>query len=133
MANRADSLIAWMFGNRWRATHAPAAAATLVLASPQPQSSTERVHLETMFYSIANKNAGNDFTVTVSIRNASAAGTVLASLDELVLASQTAKVSMSAMAFPGKDGQALAITMDTVLASVKATCNIAGWIESKNG
>ena len=133
MSKKTDELMTGLLGNRWKATHAPAAGVTLVLASPTPQNALERVNLETLWYSIRNNNAGVNFTVTLSLRNASAAGTVFASVDHLVAASTSANAAITNMQLAGEDGKAIAVTMDTVLASVTATVNIFGWTDSKNG
>lgn len=135
MSKRSDLLVACMLGNRWNATHAPAAGATVVLSSPSLGNPLARTHLESIWYSIRNQMGAGalNTTVTLSIRQASAAGTVIASIDHLVQPSQSANVAISNMALFAKRGNAIAFTMDTVIGSVKATVNAAGWVEDTNG
>ena len=136
MSKRSELLLACMLGNRWDKTHAPTAGATLILSSPSIATTPQaRTHLETFWYSIRNMMGAGaaNTTVTFSIREASAAGTVIASVDHLVSPSSSANVSASDLHITGKRGNAIAVTMDTVVGSVKATVNIAGWIEDTNG
>lgn len=133
MSKRSDLVVACLLGNRWRATSAPAAGTTCVATAPTPTSATQRVHLETLWYSVKNlAGAGVTYTVQVQVRGA--ANTVLASVDHLVGISQTANVAITNFAFANpKLGTGLNVFMNTVLTSVTQSLNISGWIEDTNG
>jgi hypothetical protein len=122
-----------MLGNRWRVTHAPAAGSTVVAHITNPPSLNERRHLETLWFSIHNRTGSGAAaaTVTVSVRNASPAGTVIASVDHLVPASSTANVAMTNMGLFAKRGAGMAVTMDTVVASLTQKVSMAGWTEEQ--
>ena len=128
MSKRSDGLLADLLGQRWQATHSPAAAATIVLASPTPTDGHTTIHLDHLSFSIKNMAAATH-TVTTAIRDASIAGTVLWSMDHLVTNATSKEVTISNMHVEATKGKPLVITQDTVLASVKATVNIAGWSE----
>lgn len=135
MGKRSDLLDACFFGNRWAATHQPAAGTTVVVQSPVATDATSRHHLELLTYSIKNMvGAGAAIaTVTATVRNASIAGTVLWSTDHLVAPSTSANVQIACMGFPGKRGSRFFISMSTVVASVIQSMSAAGWIEDTNG
>jgi hypothetical protein len=122
------------FRDRWSATHAPAAGATVIAASPTPVGQA-RQNCEFIWYSIFNQGVGTGigFTVTVQIRSASIAGTVLASVDHYVASTTAVQVSTGGMGIPGKRGQAIIATMSTVIASLSQKVSIAGWTEDDNG
>lgn len=137
MANRADLLNACFFGNRWVATHQPAAGTTVIAQSPLgsvigPQS---RPHLETLWYSIKNMVGAGAIihTVQVTVRNVSVAGTIICATDHLVAPSTSANVQLVGMGVPGKRGGSFFISMNTVVASVTQSISAAGWIEDTNG
>lgn len=129
MANR--DLMNDLLSNRWNATHAPAAAATLVCNVAAPSAAASRRNLETLVYSIHNRTGAGAIpaTVTVSVRHATPAGTVIASMDHLIGASSVVNVAMTNLMIQGKRGKGLYVTMDTVVASLTQKCNIAGWTE----
>lgn len=135
MSKRADLLLACMMGNRWLSTSAPAAGTTAVASSPVAPGANSRPHLETIWASIHNRvGAGAiNFTVGIEVRHASIAGTLIASLSQLVPFSSTAQVSLSSMGIAGKRGSRLSVSMNTVIASVTQTVNAAGWMEDTNG
>jgi hypothetical protein len=134
MANR--NLINDMLGKRWSDTDAPNAGTAVSVSSntnlgEAAISGTARQNLETLIYSIKNQvGAGAALaTVTVSVRHATQAGTVVASFDHLIPASTTANVAMTSLGIQGKWGKALRVTMDTVVASLTQKVSIAGWTE----
>lgn len=135
MSKRSDLLVACMLGNRWRANTGSTVNATVTLATPAAPDAVSRPHLEGLWYSIRNfvGAGGANFTCQVQVRNASAAGTLLGSVDHLVPFSSTANVAISNMGIPGKRGSKFFITTDTVVASVAYSINAAGWIEDTNG
>lgn len=134
MSKRSDLLVACMLGNRWRAASGSTVAAVVSVVSPAVDSQS-RPHLETLWYSFRNFGGAGGATTTVQlqVRNASVTGTVLASVDHLVLASTAANVSFANMQLPGKRGSKIVVTTDTVLGSVSASINAVGWIEDTNG
>jgi len=129
MSKRSDSLLADFFSNKWSATNAPAAGATIVAATPTPVSNTHRHILETLSYSITNMNAGSGHTVTIQVREASVSGTVLWSRTHLVNGSTTVNVD-AAPNLAAQRGKTLHFMNNTVLASVVATLNAAGWTDT---
>lgn len=128
---KADQLLANMLGERWKVTHAPAAGTTILAHVTSTPSLSQRRHLDTLWYSIRNYvGAGGALaTVTVSVRNASPAGTVIASVDHIVPISSTATVCMTNLGLFAKPGAGLAVTMDTVVASLTQKVTMAGWTE----
>jgi hypothetical protein len=128
MSKRSDGLLADMLGQRWMATHAPAAAGTIVLQSPVPTDGHTTIHLDHLSFSIDNMAAATH-TVTTSVRDTSVAGTVLWSMDHLITNATSKEIVIDGIHLEASKGKALHITQNTVLASVKATVNIAGWSE----
>lgn len=128
MNNR--DLINKMLGNRWQASHAPAAGSTVVanVAAPDPQA---RHHLEMLWYSIRNfvGAGGAAATVQVAVRAASIAGTILAQVDHLIDASSTVNVIATNMGIAAPRGTSLHVTMSTVVGSLTQSVSIAGWTE----
>jgi hypothetical protein len=121
---------------RWSDTDSPAAAAAVSVSSNTNLGEAvlhpnARQHLETMIYWIHNRvGAGNiPATVTVSVRHATIAGTVMASMEHIVAPSSTTNVSMANLMLQGKRGKAIRVTMDTVIASLRQGVSIAGWTE----
>ena len=129
MANR--NLINALLADRWSANSAPAAGATLAASVSAPQEPEARLHLETLIYSIRNMMGAGalNTTITVSVRHATPAGTVIASFDHLTAPSTSTNVSMTRLGFAGKRGKGIHVTMDTVVASVKQSVSMAGWKE----
>lgn len=117
-----------MMANRWSATHAPAAAGTIVLASPTPTDGHYIAHLDHLSLSIKNMAAAAH-TVTTAVRDSSVAGTVLWSLDLVVAAAASREILVPSIHLEATKNKPFVVTQDTVLASVKATVNIAGWAE----
>ena len=135
MSKRSDLLVACMLGNRWNATHAPSAGTTVVANSPALRDAVSRTHLELLWLSITNQMGAGALitTTTVSVRQASPAGTVIASFDLLTAPSTVSNVSIANMGLMAKRGNQIAVTMSSVIASVNQKVNIAGWIEDTNG
>lgn len=131
MSRKSDGLIADMLAERWAVTHAPAAGETVVLSVPAPQSLKNRHTLDTLSYTIRNGSAGTH-TVTTSVRDASIAGTVLASWDDLLATATVVNRHLNGLGIQGGKGNALVFTQDTVLAAVKATVNATGWTDESN-
>src|SRR5688572_5604528 len=123
MANR--DLLNDMLGKRWTDTDSPNSGTAVSISSnthlgeaaPNPDS---RYHLETLIYSINNRTGAGatPATVTVHVRHATVAGTVIAAIDHLVGASAVVNVSMTNLGIPSKKGKAIRVTMDTVVASL---------------
>lgn len=128
MADRDPSQYFWK--NRWSVTHAPTAGTTVVAQSPAVGKNS-KAHLETIMYSIWNSNAAQ--TVQFQVRSASAAGTVIASLDNLLAATAVQQVIASALGIPGKRGQVIWAGMNTTVASLTQKVTLAGWIDDADG
>lgn len=131
MSKRSDALLSDMLEHRWSVTHAPAAGATVVASVSAPQSDKSRHNVEHFSFSIKNMAAAAH-TVTVAVRDASVAGTVRMSWDKVVAAAASAEVIMDSLCLQGAKGKGIHITMDTVLASVKATVNMSGWTDQSS-
>ena len=119
---------------RFSDTDAPNAGTAVSVSSQigdAPIGTQQRHNLETLIYSIKNQTGAGAAlaTVTVSVRHATAAGTVIASFDHLIAPSSTANVAMTELCIQGKRGKAIRVTMDTVVASLTQKVSIAGWIE----
>jgi hypothetical protein len=127
MSRKSEGLHGNQLGDRWNITHAPSAGATVVASVSAPLI-TERHILDSLSFSIRNQAAAAH-TVTVAIRDVSVAGTVLWSFDTLTAAAASKEVVCDGLMVQGSRGAALHITGDTVLASVKATVNAAGWTD----
>lgn len=131
MANR--DLLNDMLSKRWTDHDTPNAGTAVSIQSDTLSAMTEnaRHHLETLIYSIRNfvGSGGAAATVTVSVRHATAAGTVVAAWNHLIAASSAANVAMTGLGIPSKKGKPLRVTMDTVVASLTQTVSIAGWVE----
>lgn len=129
MSRKSEGLLGNMLGDRWSITHAPAAGTTVVASVPAAQNSKDRHILDCLSFSIKNMAAAAH-TVTVAVRDSSVAGTVLMSLDAVVAAAASKEVVVDSLGLPGLRGNAIHITTDTVLASVKATVNATGWTDT---
>lgn len=125
MSKRSDGLLADELAHRWAVTSAPAAGATVV-ASVSAAQAHEKLTLDCLSYTIKNMSAAA-FTVTTSVRDASVAGTVLASWDEIIGVAVTGGKHLEGLGISTAKGNSLFFTQDTVLASVKATVNATGW------
>jgi hypothetical protein len=130
MADRDPSQYFWR--NRWNATDNPAGASAATVTAPafvvQP---TQRPHLETIIGSIWS--GGGGATVAVQVRIASAAGTMVASLDNNVASSTVAQINLVSLGLPGKRGQKFWVSYNTAVASLTTKVAIAGWIEDVSG
>lgn len=82
-------------------------------------------------YSIYNSNAAQ--TVQFQVRSASAGGTVIASLDNLLAATAVQQVLATACAIPGKRGKQIWAGMNTTVASLTQKVTIAGWTDDADG
>lgn len=127
MSKRSDGLVADMMEHRWSSTDSKTNA-TLAANVAGGQSSKEVRHLDFFHLAILNKNTANH-TVTAHIRDASAAGTVLAQWALLVGGSQVATVNPANIHLTATPGQGFAFTTDTVAPSVTASVNAAGWTD----
>lgn len=120
------------FRDRWTATDAPAGGSAAVATGPAWRvEPLQRPQLETLWYSIWNSNAC--VTVQVQVRVASAAGTLVASVDHQVLTSTVASAGFTGMGIPGKRGQKFWAGMNTAVASLTSKVTIAGWVADENG
>lgn len=131
MSKKSDGLLAEMLDNRWMYTNS----ATNATLTPQVvgdcQSTKEERHMDSFYFAVLNKNSVH-VTVTGSVRDASAAGTVLAQFPMLVGSSAVAQVNFSDMHLIATRGKGFAFTMDTVQPSVTATVNACGWTDSSD-
>ena len=126
MAAREAALIIDSLGNNWNANSAPTAGTTCT-ASVAP-AAKGRVNLSVLGWSVRNATAAG-VTVTLSVRDASIAGTVLASWDMLV-ATASALTDTFYPQIRGLRGNAISVDFGAPAASVTQKVNIAGWFDS---
>jgi len=129
MAKHADSLLMNTLGKRWTATAAPAANTTCVATSPTPEVPTAIMNLTNLNISLRNQAAAA-VTSTCSIRDASIAGTVLASLDFIVAAGGSNAQSFY-WDMPCNTGNPVVAEFGTPAASVIQKITICGWQETQ--
>lgn len=127
MSKSSDGLTTNYLDNRWTATNAAALGATVNGSVAAPTNLTESLVIDTFSYSIRNQATGAH-TCTISIRAASVAGTVLMSWDELPAAASSSVRHFNGLGLKAPKGQAIHWTMDSIIASVRATVNASGWI-----
>ena len=126
MSKRSSGLICDEMDNRWQVYGAPAVATTMVASVSAPQSATSKHFLDCLSYTIKSTAAATH-SVTTSVRDASVAGTVLMSFDDMIPAGTSVNRHFSELRLPATEGKAILFTTDTVLAGVKATLNAFGW------
>ena len=125
MGIKGTGLLADLLGQRWTITSSPSAGAT-VTASVSTGSSAERITLDCLSYTFKNMSAGA-FTCTTSVRDASVAGSVVASWQDVVATASSGGRHLDSLGISIASGHSLFITQDTVLASVVASVNATGW------
>jgi len=123
-----------MLTKRWNDTDSPSAGTAVSVSSgvgDAPVGTQQRHNLETLSYWIWNRTGagGVAATVSVQVRHATPAGTVIASFQHLVGASTVASATFTNLMLQGKRGKAIRVTMDTVVASLTQSVSAAGWIE----
>lgn len=123
MAARSEGLITDSLIHLWNATSAPAAGTTCV-ANSGAVGQTKPV-LTQIGWSIRNVTAAA-FTATLSVRDVSAAGTVLASWD-VICAVNSAQIDTFGVNILGSKGGAIYVDWGTPAASVTQKVSIAGW------
>jgi hypothetical protein len=128
MADKDPSHYFWR--NRWSKTDAPTGASAASALSPA-LGPNARTQIETWVYSIWNSNAAQ--TVQAQLRVASAGGTVIASMDNLLAATAVQQVVATALGIPVKRGQRAFATFNTAVASLTTKVTIAGWIDDADG
>ena len=120
-----EALIATIL-QRWSKTHNPAIGATVV-ASIAAVAKTRHT-LDVLCVTQKNQATGAH-TATLTVRDASVAGDVLASFDFLTAAAASDKLSFD-LKLPGLINSGIFVTMVTVLASVKTSVTMTGYSES---
>lgn len=134
MANKSEGLFTDYLFNRWAVTSAPAAGTTCVASVGKGAGSTNlslgkgRHILEGVIYSLKNLT-GASVTAVMEVREASIAGTVLASVDIIVAAGVTVQDCFSQWYIPATRGNDLCVSFNTVQASVAQKLNPFGWTE----
>jgi hypothetical protein len=123
MANRSEGLITDSLIHLWNATSAPAAGTTCVANSGAV--GTTKPIITHLGWSIRNATAAS-YTATLSVRDVSAAGTVLASWD-VVCAANVGQLDNFGLNIIGSKSGALFVDFGTPAASVTQKVSIAGW------
>lgn len=125
MAKKTDELIIHQLADRWTVTHNPAAGTTVIASQAGVAKALHQ--LTTLNCSIANMTAAA-VTVTLSVRDSSIAGTVLAQFG-YVVGTNSATQSSYYLDLPGLIGNAIVAEMGTPAASVTQKITICGWTE----
>lgn len=126
MSKRSEGLITESLDNRWIFTSAAAIGATVNGSVSAPTNSKACLVLDQLSYSIRNQATGAH-TCTITVRDGSVAGTALASWDEFPAAASSAVRQFYGLGIKATPGVALHFTMDSIIASVRATINATGW------
>lgn len=135
MSKGVDGLLDDYFRQRWSATSAPAGGTTCVAnASIANVGARQRSVLEAVVFSVKNLTAAVS-TVVMEVREASIAGTVLASVEIITPVGGTTADCYSQWYVPSSRGGTaaygnLSVSFNTVQASVVAKLNTCGWLES---
>ena len=131
MSKNSEGLIADFLDDRWTHTNAAAMGATVNGGTSAPTNAKFEMILDTFSYSIRNQATGAH-TCTMQIRDASVAGTVLHSWDEFPAAASSAVRHFEGLKLIATAGKGFHFTMDSIIASVRATVNATGWIKKTN-
>lgn len=126
MSKRSEGLQAEQLDNRWSFISNPAIGVTVNGSVSAPTNSKACLVLEQLSYSLRNQS-GATHTCTMSVREGSVAGTVIASWDEFPAAATTTVRQFINLGMKVPNGIALHFTMDSIIASVRATVNASGW------
>ena len=123
MANRSEGLITDSLIHLWNATHAPAAGTTCTANSGAVDK--QKNVLTQLGWSIRNASAAA-VTATLSVRDASPAGTVLASWDTIVAVGGS-QLDTFGVNLLSSRGVPIYVDFGTPVASVTQKVSIAGW------
>lgn len=129
MSKRADAHLAEMLDNRWSYTATGTNSTLTPTVVAAPGGAKDVRHLDFFYMTILNKNT-LDFTMAAQIRDASAAGTVLAQFPLILDGSTNMQVAPAGIHLMASPGAGLFFTTDTVAPSVTATVNAAGWTDT---
>jgi hypothetical protein len=129
MSKRSDGLTAESLDNRWSFTDVKTNSALTTASVGDTQSTREMRHLDFLSIAILNKSTPSH-TVSAAVRDASAAGTVLAQWALIIGSSQVAHVNPAGIHLTATQGKGLFVTLDTVAPSVTAAVNAAGWTDA---
>ncbi len=129
MARREEGLIIDSLGHSWNAQASPSAGTTCT-CSVAPSSGLTRVMLTNLGWSIRNAGAAA-FTATLNVRDASIAGTVLASWDMIVGAAASLQDTYP-LSIKGIRGHNLSFDFGTPASSVTQKVSAMGWEEKSS-
>jgi hypothetical protein len=128
MASKDSSLTIDYYSNRFAARSAPSAGTSCVATQAAPASPISRINVENVLYSIRNSTAAG-VTYTLSVRDASSGGTVLADFD-FVVATATQQQGSLYVQVPGLRGNAVVAEFGTPASSVTQKVIMTGFLES---
>lgn len=126
MSKKENELLIYSLANRWVAHHEPAAGTTCVgtvAAIAKAQHNTT-----SLSYSILNTTAAA-VTCTLSIRDASIAGTVLSQWKFTVATATAQQGTFANLDLPGIMSNALVAEFGTPASSVTQSLSMCGWTE----
>lgn len=135
MSKGVDGLLDDYFRQRWSATSAPAGGTTCVAAANLVNiTNRQRTVLEAVVFSVKNLTAAVS-TVVMEVREASIAGTVLASVEIITPVGATSNDCYSQWYVQASRGGVgaygnLSVSFNTVQTSVVMKLNTCGWLES---
>lgn len=129
MSKNADGFITDSLNHIANANHAPAAGTTCV-ASVSTNSGHEKLHLTSLGWSIRNVTAAA-FTATLSVRDGSIAGTVLATWD-ILCAANAGQLDNFATHIMASKGNPIVAEFGTPAASVTQKVSIGVWRNQSN-
>lgn len=130
MSKKSDGLWANYLDDRWAVTEV-VNGTTITASVSAPQSAKSAHVLDALSMVVTNFNAAGH-TVTLAVRDVSAAGTTLAQWKLFVPASTSAQVNPANLNIYASKGAALYFTNDTVLASVSSSVNASGWTDNSS-
>lgn len=130
MSKKSDGLWANYLDDRWNVTQV-VNGATITASVSAPQSAKSAHVLDALSVAVTNFNAAAH-TVTIAVRDASAAGTILAQWKLFVAGAGSTQLNPANLNIYGGKGNALHFTNDTVLASVSASVNASGWTDNSS-
>lgn len=130
MSKGVDGLLDDYFRARWTGTSTPAAGTTCVAsAAVVAMSNKSRNIIEMLGFSARNATAAA-VTMTLSIRAASIAGSVLASWDFILANGVGIQDCYSQLNVNAPRGQDIVVEFGTPVASVTQKVSISGWTEN---
>ena len=129
MANRDEAAVIDFLGNCWNSTFSIGNTATASVSASVTPAIKGRAHLTQLGWSVKNLSGSNSVTAVLEVRDASVAGTLLASW-EIIVAAGTTQQDCYVLNIQGLRGKSLNMAFDVVRANLYTKVSAAGWIDS---